>query len=67
MTASLTRRMTNGLIAALSNWADMARLLDRSTRQVRIDRLSSHVLRDLGLSEHEVRDFAAEERARFLG
>lgn len=52
----------------LSLWNGLARVLRRAqyTRTVDIDRLSAHMLRDLGLRPQDTRDLLAAERRRFL-
>lgn len=38
----------------------------RQERRVRLEHLSRHLLRDLGLSSRDAQDLTAQERARFL-
>lgn len=57
------------LVGALSCWCARQRHLrhsDGRDNRVRIEDLSPHILRDLGISTQDARDFAAQERARFL-
>ncbi|MBI2254583.1 MAG: hypothetical protein HYU58_08195 [Proteobacteria bacterium] len=52
----------------LSLWNSLARAfrLARHRRAGDIDRLSVHMLRDLGISQNEAVDLLAAERTRFL-
>ncbi|MDY0870885.1 hypothetical protein [Dongia rigui] len=51
-----------------SLWSRFARVLRRAhdTQAVDIDRLSAHMLRDVGVPPQDARDLLAAERFRFL-
>lgn len=61
---SLTLRSWN-----LSLWNGLARTIRRArshSQGVDVERLSAHMLRDLGISRHDQVDLLAAERTRFL-
>jgi uncharacterized protein YjiS (DUF1127 family) len=53
----------------MSLWNSLARALRRAhhAQTVDIDRLSAHMLRDLGVPPQDATDLLAAERTRFLG
>lgn len=52
----------------LSLWNGLARVVRqaRLSQTVDVERLSAHILSDLGISRHDSADLLAAERTRFL-